>query len=148
VLAVYAGAQDYRAKLAAGEWATISIHAVDRRQARTAFGYCQGLIEASSILRAEITNMTAESIEFAHRSRIEIHTASFRTIRGYSLALAVIDEAAYLRDESSAIPDLELYRSLLPALATLSGRLVVTSSLHRRTGLMWSKYREHFGEAA
>jgi hypothetical protein len=148
MLAVHAAAQDYRAKLAAGEWATVSIHAVDRRQARTAFGYCQGLIEGSTILAAEVTSMTSETIEFAHRTRVEIHTVNFRAIRGYTIALAVLDEAAYMRDETSATPDLELYRSLLPALATLNGRLVVTSSLHRKTGLMWGKYREHYGAAA
>jgi hypothetical protein len=148
LLAVHAAAEDYRAKLAAGEWATVSIHAVDRRQARAAFGYCQGIIEGSALLAAEVTNMTSEQIELRHRTRIEIHTASFRSIRGYSIALAVLDEAAYMRDELSAVPDIELYRSLMPALATLAGRLVVTSSLHRKTGLMWSKYRECFGEAA
>jgi phage terminase large subunit-like protein len=148
MMAVHAAAQDYSANLAAGEWATVSIHAVDKRQARTAFGYCLGFIEGSPLLTAEVSNQTAESIEFKHRTRIEIHTASFRSIRGYSLALAVIDEAAYLRDESSATPDVELYRSLMPALATLNGRLVVTSSLHRKVGLMWNKYREHFGVSA
>lgn len=148
LLAVHAAAEDYRSKLAAGEWATISMHGVDRRQTRTAFGYCQGFIEGSAILSAEVTNMTSESIEFAHRTRIEIHTASFRSIRGYSIALAVLDEASFMRDELSAMPDVELYRSLLPALATLNGRLVVTSSLHRKTGLMWSKYNANFGAAA
>jgi hypothetical protein len=148
LLAVHAAAQDYRAKLAPGEWATISMHAVDRRQARVVFGYCRGLIEASAVLAAEVAGVTAEAIEFQHRTRIEIHTASFRSVRGYSLALAVIDEAAYLRDETSALPDMELYHALLPALMTLRGRLVVTSSLHRKTGLMWNKYRDCHGLAA
>lgn len=148
LLAVHAAAQDYRPKLAAGEWATISMHAVDRRQARVAFGYCRGLVEASAVLAAEVSNTTAESIEFHHRTRIEIHTASFRSVRGYSLALACIDEAAYLRDETSALPDMELYHALLPALMTLRGRLVVTSSLHRKTGLMWNKFRDYHGLAA
>jgi hypothetical protein len=143
LLAVHAAAQDYRATLAAGEWATVSVHAVDRRQARVAFGYCRGLIESSSVLAGEVTNITAESIEFEHRSRIEIHTASFRAIRGYTIALAVLDEAAFMRDEGSALPDVELYHALLPALMTLNGRLVVTSSLHRKCGLMWNKYRDY-----
>jgi hypothetical protein len=147
LLAVHAAAQDYRPRLAAGEWATVSVHAVDRRQARVVFGYCRGLIDGSAVLTAEVTNATSEAIEFAHRTRIEIHTASFRSIRGYSLALAVLDEAAFLPAETSALPDVELYHALMPALMTLRGRLVVTSSLHRKTGLMWNKYREHFGAA-
>jgi hypothetical protein len=148
LLGVHAASTDYRDRLAPGEWATVSCHCVDKRQARTWFAYCQGLIDASAMLTAEVRNITAEAIEFNHRTRLEVHTASFRSIRGYSLALAIIDEAAYLRDLNSALPDLELYRALRPALATLQGRLVVTSSLHRKTGLMWKKHREFYGAAA
>jgi len=147
VAGTHAWAQDYRDSLAPGEWATISCSCVDKAQARTWFNYCQGIIESSAVLSAEVTNVTAEAIESAHRTRLEVHTASFRGIRGYTLALAIIDEAAFLRDETSAAPDLELYRALMPALATLKGRLIVASSLHRKVGLMWNKYRQHFGAA-
>lgn len=146
--AVHAWAEDYSGRLAPGEWATISIHATDKKQARTAFGYCRGLIEASPLLRAEVANITAESIESVHQTRIEVFSSSFRSARGYSMALAIIDEAAFLRDEFSATPDMELRRALLPALATLGGRLLVASSLHRRTGLMWEMHRKHFGKVA
>jgi hypothetical protein len=147
-VAVHAAAQDYRAKLAPGEWAGVVCTCVDRVQARTWFSYCLGLIEASPILAAEVTNQTSDSVEFGHRTRLEVFTSNYRSVRGFTLALAIIDEAAYLRDENSASPDLELYRALMPALATLNGRLIVTSSLHRKAGLMWSKYRAYHGEAA
>jgi hypothetical protein len=134
--------------LSTGEWATISIHAVDKRQAGVAFGYCEGLIRASPVLAAEVGTITASVIESRHRTRIEIFSSNFRSARGYSMPLAIIDEAAYLRDEFSASPDLELRRALLPALATLRGRLLVASSLHRRAGLMYEMHRKHFGKAA
>jgi hypothetical protein len=134
--------------LSTGEWATISIHAVDKRQAGVAFGYCEGLIRASSVLSAEIASSTASIIESKHRTRIEIFSSNFRSARGYSMPLAIIDEASFLRDEFSATPDLELRRALLPALATLRGRLLVASSLHRRAGLMYEMHRKHFGRAA
>jgi hypothetical protein len=62
--------------------------------------------------------------------------------------LAIVDECAFLRDENSAAPDKELRNALLPALATLQGRLLVASSLHRRSGLMWDMHRKHYGKAA
>jgi hypothetical protein len=148
LLAVHAAAQDYRDRLAAGEWATVSMHAVDRRQAGVAFGYCRGMVESSAVLSAEVTSVTAEAIEFRHRCRIEVMSSSFRSARGYSIALAVLDEAAYLRSETSALPDVELYHALIPALMTLQGRLVVTSSLHRKTGLMWQKWTQYHKAAA
>jgi hypothetical protein len=145
--AVHAWAESYPA-LVPGEWATVSIHAVDRRQASTAFNYCKGLIEASPLLNAEVENMGGESIESKHRTRIEIFTSNFRSARGYSMPLAIVDECAFLRDENSAAPDKELRNALLPALATLQGRLLVASSLHRRSGLMWDMHRKHYGKAA
>ena len=64
------------------------------------------------------------------------------------MALAIIDEAAFLRDEYSATPDIELARALRPALMTLGGKLVVISSPHRKIGLLWEAYRRYFGEQA
>lgn len=146
---VHAWAEDYRSRgLAVGEWATISCHCVDRKQARSWFSYCQGLIEASPTLSAEVANITADCIESKHMTRLEVFTANFRTARGYSMPLAIIDEAAFLRDEFSASPDTELRRALLPALATLRGRMLVASSLHRRKGLMYEMHRRHFGKVA
>lgn len=149
VAGVHAWAEDYRERgLSLGEWATISCHCVDKRQARTWFEYCKGLIEASPILSAEVENITAESIESRHFTRLEVFTSNFRSARGYSMPLAICDEAAFMRDELSAQPDVELRRALLPALATLHGRLLVASSLHRRSGLMWDMHRKHYGKVA
>jgi hypothetical protein len=85
LVAVHAAAQDYRTVLAKGELATVSCHCTDKRQARSWFNYCVGLVEASDLLRSEVLNITAESIEFKHRTRLEVHTSSFRSIRGYSI---------------------------------------------------------------
>lgn len=144
----HAAAEDYRDRLAPGEWATVPCIATDRKQARTIYGYCEGLIDGSELLRAEVTNRTRDAIEFSHRTRLEIHTAGFRAVRGYTIPLAVIDEAAFLRDERSATPDIELARALKPALMTLRGRLVVVSSPHRKVGLLYQKYSRHYGKAA
>ena len=100
------------------------------------------------MLAAEVMHRTRDTIEFSHRSRLEIHTGSFRSVRGYTIALAVIDEAAFLRDERSATPDIELARALKPALATLNGRLIVISSPHRKVGLVWDQYRRYYGKVA
>lgn len=147
-IGTHAAAQDYRDRLAPGETAVVACIAPDRRQARTLFGYCAGIVNASPMLRAELIRESADTIEFAHRTRLEIHTGSFRAVRGYTMALAVIDEAAFLRDEHSANPDVELARALRPALATLGGRLVVISSLHRKRGLMFDAYRRYFARVA
>lgn len=144
----HAAAHDYRDRLAPGEVATVACIAPDRRQARTLFDYCAGTVKASPILRAELVKETGDTLEFAHRTRIEIKTSSFRSVRGFTMPLAAIDEAAFLRDEHSANPDIELARALRPALATLGGRLLVVSSLHRKRGLMYDGYKRFYAKAA
>jgi hypothetical protein len=71
-----------------------------------------------------------------------VRSSNFHSVRGVSLLAAIIDEIAFLRDESSAVPDVGLYRALKPALATTGG---LTLGVWAQRGLPWSKYRKHFG---
>ena len=60
-----------------------------------------------------------------------------------ALALcAILDELAFWRDETSATPDEQTYRAILPALASIPGSILIgISSPYRRNGLLWRKYR-------
>jgi hypothetical protein len=147
-LGLHAALQDYRALLGPGEIATCALIASDRKQARQLLNYVRGLIADSPIISAEVTATTAEGIEFAHRSRLEVHTTSFRSTRGYSFACVVCDEIAYFRDDFSANPDVELIRAVRPGLANLHGRLLGLSSPHTRRGHLFSMYQQHYGKAS
>ena len=74
-----------------------------------------------------------------------MHANSFRTVRGRTLVACVMDECAFWRDETSAIPDIETYRAVLPALATTRGMLIGISTPYRKFGLLHQKHRDHFG---
>jgi len=143
---LHAALQDYRSLLGPGEVATTALIASDRRQARQLMNYVQGLIEESPIISAELVKKTTETVEFAHRSVIEVHTGSFRSTRGYSFACVLLDELAFYRDDMSAIPDIELVRAVRPGLTNLKGRLLAFSSPHARRGHLWNMYRTHYGE--
>jgi hypothetical protein len=93
-----------------------------------------------------VVDETAESLTLRHRARIEVRSSNFRTVRGVTLLAAIIDEIAFLRDESSAVPDVELYRALKPALATTGGIILGVSSPWAQRGLLWAKYRKHYGQ--
>lgn len=58
----------------------------------------------------------------------------------------VLDECAFFRDETSAQPDIEIFRALTPALATVGGLMVSISSPYRKVGLLHQKHRDHFGK--
>jgi len=143
---LHAALNDYRPLLGPGEVATTALIASDRRQARQLMNYVQGLIEDSPIISAELVKMNTETVEFAHRSVIEVHTGSFRSTRGYSFACVLLDELAFYRDDSSAVPDVELVRAIRPGLTNLNGRLLAFSSPHARRGHLWNMYRTHYGE--
>jgi hypothetical protein len=150
LIAVYLAAfRDYGGILAPGERATIPIIACDRRQARTVFRYVAGLFEASPVLGRMVAEQTAESIELRNRVAIEIHTCSFRSVKGYTVPAAILDECAFYRTEDSATPDVELVRALRPAMATVKAPLLIgISSPYARRGVLWEMYRAHYGKNA
>jgi hypothetical protein len=137
--------RDYRAVLAPSERGTLALIAADRQQARTVFRYVGALLDGSPMLARLIERRTADSIELANDVTIEVHTASFRSVRGYTVVGAVLDEVAFWRSEDSANPDREIVDALRPAMATVPGALLVAiSSPYARRGLLWDAYRRHY----
>ena len=145
-LGLHAALQDYRKRLGPGEVATVAMIAVDRKQARQLMNYVGGLIDDSPVIAAEVSDRTRETITFAHRTQLEVHTGSFRSTRGYSYAAVILDEIAYMRDEFSATPDIELVRAVRPGLANLGGRLLGLSSPHSRRGHLYAMWQQHYGK--
>ena len=140
--------RDYRGVLAPGEAATLAVIAADRRQARTVMRYITGFLDAIPMLKALVVNQTRETIELSNRVVIEVHTASFRSTRGYTLIGVVCDEIAFWRnDDGSANPDIEILNGLRPGMATVPGALLVAiSSPYARRGALWEAYRRHYGQ--
>jgi len=132
-------------RLAAGEVPVIALIAVDRYQARVLSGYVNGILESSPILSGMIAKAGVEAVELTNGVRIEIFTNNFRAVRGRTLLAVVLDECAFYRSESTANPDIETYRAVMPSLATTGGLLIGVSSPYAKRGLLWSKYRKHFG---
>ncbi|PVA11545.1 hypothetical protein DC366_00815 [Pelagivirga sediminicola] len=146
LLAVYEACfRDHRDKLAPGEVATVMVIASDRRQARTVMRYIAGLVKDNPMLSRMVRRENSEIIEFNNRSAIEVHTASHRAVRGYTLAAVILDEIAFWHSDG-ANPDVEVVAALRPALATLDGRLIGISSPYARRGVLWDTYRRHYGQ--
>ena len=69
LIAVYLGCfKNYAPYLATGEVATISIIASDRRQARVIFRFISGMLDATPMLRAMVTDESAEAISLSNAS--------------------------------------------------------------------------------
>jgi hypothetical protein len=148
LIAVWAACfRSYDHVLAPGEYATIMAISPDRRQARVVMGYIKGFL-AIPLLSRMVVNETLESITLSNRVRIEVHTASFRSLRGYSVALAILDECAFFPTGDSAEPDTEIVNALRPAMATIPDALLLgISSPYARRGVLWEAFREPHGKA-
>jgi len=78
---------------------------------------------------------------------IEIHTSSYRAVRGYTVVGAVLDELAFWPTDDSANPDTEVLNALRPAMATVPGALLLAiSSPYARRGELWRAHEAHFGK--
>jgi len=144
-LAVYLAAfQDYRDKLAPGEVATVMVIAADRKQARAVMRYTSGLINENPMLRRMVLRENSEQIELNNRTVIEITTASHRSVRGYTLAAAILDEIAFWHVDGAS-PDREIIAAIRPALATLGGKLIALSSPYAKRGVLWDTFKRAFG---
>jgi hypothetical protein len=139
--------QDWRPYLAPGEKAMVLLLAADRRQARVALRYIRSLILDHAELQKLVVRETQEGLELANRVIIEVSTASFRTIRGYSIAALIADEIAFWYDENSANPAEEVLAAVRPAMSTTgpNALLLMMSSPHARRGPLWQAFSRHYG---
>jgi hypothetical protein len=56
-------------------------------------------------------------------------------------------EVSFWRDETSSKPDEEVYDAILPALARVPGSMLIgISSPYRKAGLLYRKFKKHYGE--
>ncbi|NNF72488.1 MAG: hypothetical protein HKN02_09880 [Rhodobacteraceae bacterium] len=118
--------------------------AADRAQARTLLRYVRGLFE-HPMLKPLVVRETANGLELDNRCAIEVATASFKSVRGYTLAAVIADEIAFWMTEGVS-PDTEIIAALRPALATLGGKLIALSSPYAKRGALWQTYQKHFGQ--
>jgi hypothetical protein len=133
-------------RVRAGERPLILLLAADRSQARNLLRYVRALFEVPP-LKAMIQRETQDGFELANGIDVFVGTADWRTIRGRTILLAVLNELSFWRDETSSNPDKEIYRAIVPATATLGEQamVVMISSVHRRAGLLYEKWSKHYG---
>ena len=140
--------KDWRPFLGPGEIGTIMIIAADRKQSRVIMRYCCGLLKSVPMLRQLIDGETQESIQLRNRVCIEVHTASFRSTRGYTIVAGLLDEVSFWPvDESSSSPDVEVLNAIRPGMSTIPGAMLLcASSPYARRGALWDAHHKHYGK--
>jgi hypothetical protein len=130
-----------------GERPLVALLACDRDQSQIVLGYIKSFFTDIPMLSAMITRTTAAGFALSNVIDISVATNSFRAVRGRPILCAILDEVAFYRSDTSATPDTETYKAIMPALATLPGSMLIgISSPYRKAGLLYQKYRDHFGK--
>jgi hypothetical protein len=139
--------RDWRAYLSPGERGTIKVIATDRKQARVIHRYCRALLTQVPAFASLIEHDTDDELILTNRITIEVQTASFRSVRGFTCVAVLADEIAFWRsDENSANPDAEIITAIRPAMATVPGAMfLAASSPYARRGELYQAYRQHHG---
>jgi len=149
VIASYLAAfQGWSRYLSPGEKGWIFIIAVDKAQAGIIKSYISGIFHGSASLRAMVAQETKETLELRNGVNIAVKTCSFRTIRGYTVLCAILEEMAFWRsEETGANPDREVLAAIRPALTTVPESLLIgISTPYSRQGVLWDQFRQHYGK--
>jgi hypothetical protein len=138
--------RDYRQHLVKGERATIMVIAADRKQAQSIFRYLKGFL-STPLLADLIERETSEVLELTNMVSIEVQTASFKTLRGRTVAASLNDECCFWQtDDGSASPDTEIFAALKPAMATIANAMLFkASSPYAKKGAMFEDYKRFYG---
>jgi hypothetical protein len=139
---------DHRPFLRPGERAVCLCVSVDKASATRFLRYVKGYFSACPLLKSLVSGETREGLILESRAvEIVVTSSAYQTARGLTAAHICLNEAAFMPKEHSAAPDIELYRSLLPALATLpTSRLMVVSSPYTRDGLLYDLVSKHYAK--
>ena len=121
--------------------------AADREQAKILHRYCQGIL-SPPILQSLVLNVTASEIELKGGVTIEVVTRSYRTVRGRSVCVAVLDELAFWRDDDFGKPGREVLNAIRASMATFGSDAMVIagSSPYARRGVLWDAFSRWHGK--
>jgi len=149
LLACYiATSRDWSRVLSPGEQGYIFLIANDKEQAKILKRYISGILQRSPRLQHLIKKELAWEIELNNRITIAVRTKNFRTLRGYTVIAAILEELAYWRSEDSANPDYEVLAAVRPAMLTVKDSMLIgISSAYAKRGLLYDQFIKHYGKA-
>ena len=142
---------EWKERLSGGEQAWVFLLAVDKAQASLIYSYIRHLLSLAA--PDQIARETSDTLDLKNGVSISVRAGSLRGLRGYALAMGIIDEACFIRDiegGSYANPLQEIYNSIEPSLIQQDGdrpggKLVSLSTPFGKFGLMYEKFQSEWG---
>ncbi len=139
--------KDWTVYLSPGERGWIFVIATDKAQAGIIKAYISGVFDRVKCLKGLVAKENQETIELRNGISIAVKTASFRSVRGYTILAAILEELSFYRSEDSANPDKEILAAVRPALATIPDSLLLgISTPYNRSGVLWEQFKNYYGK--
>lgn len=141
--AVFGGHERYLAK---GERGMIPLVAQDQRATRIAFHYVKDYVTASPLLASMlIEEPLSLELRLTNRTNIVCFPSTQRSLRGWSIPVAVLDELAYFRLEGQVDSDVEIQASLRRGMLSFpSPRLIKISTPYMKSGVVYEDFQKYF----
>lgn len=149
LLSVYYGLWGgWEKDLSPGEKAYIFIVSTNKSQSMIIKDYVLGIMSSNPALKKKVTKVLKDEIHLDNGVVIAVKPASWRTSRGFSVGLLIMEELAFWRfEQESQNRDREIYTAMVPSLSTISNSLVLgLSTPYARQGLLWEKFNDHWGK--
>jgi len=135
--------------LSPGEQGYVFLVANDKDQARILKRYISGILNNSPGLKHLIRKELVWEIELNNRITIAVRTKNFRTLRGYTVIAAILEELCFWRSEFSANPDYEILAAIKPSMLTVKDSMLIgISSAYAKRGLLYDQYKRFYGKTA
>jgi hypothetical protein len=148
LIGVYEAAfRDHSKYLAPGERAQIPIVAKNMEEANQIRAFAAGILTSHPLL-SHLLEKEPTSLEIALTSRcdMKIRAATHMAGRSKNVPCFLGDEIAFYPKKESAHPDEEILAAVRGGMALVPNALTVgLSSPFAKEGVLWERYREHFG---
>jgi len=131
-----------------GEMPIVALVAQDARAVNIAFSYIRDYLTGSPILK----NMLAEeplatSLKLTNGVTIMCFPSTLRSMRGFSICCAIMDELAYFALEGQADSDKSIQDSITRGMINFpDAKLIKISTPWMKSGILYVDYQEGFGK--
>lgn len=133
--------------LSRGERAIIPLVAQDKKASGVAFGYIKGYLAESKLLSSMIEEVLSLEIQLKNGISIVCFPCTHRSLRGWSIPAAVMDEVAFFRLEGSADSDVEIQASIRRGMLNFpSTRLIKISTPYMKSGVLYEDFKRYYGQ--
>jgi phage terminase large subunit-like protein len=145
VYACTALAPIYKQYIRSGENYYVLFVANNEEQAKIALEQVKIFINSSPILKRGLKKPpTATSITLTNGAVFKVVPNTAKGIRGYPVALAILDEAAHYRTGSGEVTGKNLYDAIAPSVAQFGnyGRILFISTPWTKQGIFYDSYQK------